>query len=79
MNKEQLSDLFNSVFVDTSEGQRVLDILRSMSGYDLSTKLAKDERVQMYKLGKADLFAEILSIINHTNGKIKNGKQRKMV
>lgn len=79
MNKEELSDLFNSVFVDTSEGQRVLDILRSMSGYDLSTKLAKDERVQMYKLGKADLFAEILSIINHTNGKIKNGKQRKMV
>jgi hypothetical protein len=79
MNKEQLSDLFNSVFVDTSEGQRVLDILRSMSGYDLSTKLAKDERVQMYKLGKADLFAEILSIINHTNRKIKNGKQRKMV
>lgn len=79
MNKEQLSDLFNSVFVDTSEGQRVLDILRSMSGYDLSTKLAKDERVQMYKLGKADLFAEILSIINHNNGKIKNGKRRKMV
>ena len=76
MTKEDISHLFNAVFTDTSEGQRVLEILRTMSGYDYSTKLAKDERVQMYKLGKDDLFAEVLSIINYTKGKIKNGRKQ---
>jgi hypothetical protein len=71
MTKEQLSNLLEEVFIRNPDGAKVFELIRIASGYDNATKLAKDDRTQAYKLGRADLFAELLHLVNYNKTKGK--------
>lgn len=75
-NLEQ-SEILRDAF-QTIDGQKALEVLREISGYDKRVRLAETEREQCFNTGKVALFSEILEAIRQPQQKRKsNGRRNK--
>ena len=68
---QEIKETFDIVF-STPDGKKALEYIKEICGYDQRVFLAKDERQQCYKLGKASVYSEIVDIMKE---KVKNGKK----
>ena len=72
MTDEQRKTL--EAFFSTYDGEKILEILREMSGYDRRVSFQPDARREAYDLGRASVFSDILSAIKPVKKARKNGR-----
>lgn len=68
---EILRDAFSTI-----EGQKALEVLRELSGYDSRVRLAENDRQQCFITGKIALFSEILEALRQPKQKRKSNARR---
>lgn len=61
-------------FFTTDEGAKILEILREMSGYDRRVCFQPDARREAYDLGRASLFADLISATKPIKKARRNGR-----
>lgn len=72
MTDEQRNTL--EAFFSTYDGEKILEILREMSGFDRRVSFQPDARREAYDLGRASLFSDLLSAIKPVKKARKNGR-----